>query len=69
MRKKLRSNNIVTVEGVKKHKRWTILDVDDEVVEIVKSTASKEGFTVSTALKKLVKQGVEYGKWRKEEEN
>lgn len=50
------AKNIVYVEGVKKHKRWTILNVDADVVDTVKNFATKNGYAIERALKELVKK-------------
>ena len=60
MRDKKRGNNLYEVGGVLKRKRWTVIDVEDDVVITIKKLADKKGYTVATALKELV-NGVKDG--------
>jgi len=60
MRDNKSGNNLYEVGGVLKRKRWTVIDVEDDVVITIKKLADKKGYTVATALKELV-NGVKDG--------
>ena len=57
-----KSKNITTVDGVERHKRWTILNVDSVVVDTVKTYATKNGYATERALKELVLKGLKHAK-------
>lgn len=38
-------------------KRWTVLNVDESIIEIVRKFAADNGYTTSKALKELILKG------------
>lgn len=58
MTRKLADNNMFTTNGVKKRKRWTVVNIEDETVLAVTEKAKQEGYSVATALKILIRKGL-----------
>lgn len=40
-----------------KRARWTILDVDEEVIKLAKKYAKKNGYTMGKAIAEIIKKG------------
>lgn len=55
-------NNIQSKDGIKKLKRWTVLNMKLETVKDIKKYSSKHGMTTSAAISKLIKEGIEVEK-------
>lgn len=39
--------------------RWTVLDIDEDTISLIKKYAKDNGYTTAKALSVLVKKGVE----------
>lgn len=52
--------NIKTVNGVRKLKRWTVLDVDEDVTIGVRQFARQNGYTSGKAVVILLEKALKY---------
>lgn len=52
-------NNTQSKDGIKKLKRWTVLNMRLDTVKDIKRYSSKNGLTIAATVSRLISKGIE----------